>query len=286
MSGGYRQLLDATIGHLESLKQQGVHHVYASPELLNILKQPKFAPDSLSENQGEQSRSTLQVIAKPKVGNSIYDSPRLGMDDKNSAMSIIKQEILTIEKSPELLASKANLVFGSGNLEADLMLIGEAPGEEEDKAGIPFVGRAGQLLTKILSAANFDRENVYIANIVKYRPDTLGQVFGNRKPRPDEIKFWFPYLDRQIEIIQPKVIVALGATALGGLLGNMPTGITRLRGKWQSYRSVPVMPTFHPSYLLRNQSWAVKRQVWEDMLQVMERLNMPISEKQRGYFLR
>ena len=87
-------------------------------------------------------------------------------------------------------------------------------------------------------------------------------------------------------IIQPKVIVALGATALGGLLGNMPIGITKLRGKWQSYRSVPVMPTFHPSYLLRNQSWVVKRQVWEDMLQVMGKLEMPISEKQRGYFLR
>jgi DNA polymerase len=191
-----------------------------------------------------------------------------------------------LNKSPELLASGANLVFGVGTVDADLMFVGEAPGEDEDRKGEPFVGKAGQLLMKIIQATGLDREKVYIANVLKYRPDTPGKSFGNRKPRPDEIESWFPFLMRQIEIIQPKVIVGLGATAVEGLLGHMPTGITRLRGNWQSYRSVPVMPTFHPSYLLRNQSWAVKRQVWEDMMQVMERLNMPISEKQKGFFLR
>ena len=113
-----------------------------------------------------------------------------------------------------------------------------------------------------------------------------GKAFGNRKPRPEEMAVCFPWLKRQIEIIQPKVIVAVGGTAVEGLVGEMPTGITRLRGQWQSYRGVPVMPTFHPSFLLRNQSWAVKRQVWEDMLQVMEHLRMHISEKHRGHFLR
>ena len=124
------------------------------------------------------------------------------------------------------------------------------------------------------------------SNILKCRPDTPGKVYGNRKPRPEEMETCFPWVKRQIEIIQPRVMVALGGTAVEGLLGKMPSGITRLRGNWQAYRGVPVMPTFHPSYLLRNQSWVIKRHVWEDMMQVMERLNMPISEKQRGYFQR
>ncbi len=282
MPGAYYQLLDATIRHLESLRQRGVRYVDVSSESLSSLA--KSAKQKNSASLGAQA--AIKAETQPANEPSIYDLPQLSCDEKESAMAKLSEEILSIDKSPELLASKANLVFGTGKSDAELMFIGEAPGADEDQAGVPFVGKAGQLLTKIINAANLDRETVYIANILKYRPDTPGQAFGNRKPRPDEIKFWFPYLRRQIEIIQPKVIVALGATAVEGLLGSMPTGITRLRGNWHLYRGVPVMPTFHPSYLLRNQSWSVKRQVWEDMLQVMERLKMSISEKQRGYFLR
>ena len=282
MPGDYYQLLDATISHLESLRQRGVRYVDISSESLSSLA--KLAKQKNSASLVAQA--AIKAATQPTNEQSIYDSPQLSCDEKESAMAKLSEEILSIDKSPELLASKANLVFGTGKLDAELMFIGEAPGADEDQAGVPFVGKAGQLLTKIINAANLDREKVYIANILKYRPDTPGQAFGNRKPRPDEIKFWFPYLRRQIEIIQPRVIVALGATAVEGLLGSTPTGITRLRGNWRLYRGVPVMPTFHPSYLLRNQSWSVKRQVWEDMLQVMERLKMPISEKQRGYFLR
>ena len=147
--------------------------------------------------------------------------------------------------------------------QADLVFVGEAPGQDEDKEGEPFVGAAGQLLTKIIQATGLDRDKVYIANILKCRPDTPGKVYGNRKPRSEEMETCFPWVKQQIEIIQPKVMVALGGTAVEGLLGNMPTGITRLRGNWQAYRGVPVMPTFHPSYLLRNQSWLIKRRVWE-----------------------
>ena len=282
MPGAYYQLLDATIRHLESLRQRGVRYVDVSSESLSSLA--KSAKQKNSASLGAQA--AIKAETQPANEPSIYDSPQLSSDEKESAMAKLSEEILSIDKSPELLASKANLVFGTGKSDAELMFIGEAPGADEDQAGVPFVGKAGQLLTKIINAANLDRETVYIANILKYRPDTPGQAFGNRKPRPDEIKFWFPYLRRQIEIIQPRVIVALGATAVEGLLGSTPTGITRLRGNWRLYRGVPVMPTFHPSYLLRNQSWSVKRQVWEDMLQVMERLKMSISEKQRGYFLR
>ncbi|MED5453371.1 MAG: uracil-DNA glycosylase [Verrucomicrobiota bacterium] len=285
MSGAYSQLLEATVVYLELLKQKGVRYVDVSPELVKTLVESASREGSIIKgNKQVQSQTVIQ--SSRADGPSVYDSPRLSSVDKSSAMDQLREEILSIEKSPEILASGANLVFGVGAIEADLMFIGEAPGVDEDREGEPFVGKAGQLLTKIIQATGLDRDKVYIANVLKYRPDTPGKSFGNRKPRPDEIESWFPFLKRQIEIIQPKVIVGLGATAIEGLLGHMPTGITRLRGNWQSYCSVPVMPTFHPSYLLRNQSWGVKRQVWEDMMQVMERLNMPISDKQRGFFLR
>ena len=285
MSGAYSQLLEATVVYLELLKQKGVRYVDVSPELVKTLVESASREGSIIKgNKQVQSQTVIQ--SSRADGPSVYDSPRLSSVDKSSAMDQLRDEILSIEKSPEILASGANLVFGVGAIEADLMFIGEAPGVDEDREGEPFVGKAGQLLTKIIQATGLDRDKVYIANVLKYRPDTPGKSFGNRKPRPDEIESWFPFLKRQIEIIQPKVIVGLGATAIEGLLGHMPTGITRLRGNWQSYCSVPVMPTFHPSYLLRNQSWAVKRQVWQDMMQVMERLNMPISDKQRGFFLR
>jgi DNA polymerase len=131
----------------------------------------------------------------------------------------------------------------------------------------------------------FARETVYIANILKCRPDTPGQGSGNRKPTSDEMNTCKPYLLEQIGLIRPRVIVALGATAVEGLLGNT-TGIMRLRGNWQDFRGVPVMPTFHPAYLLRNQALSEKRKVWEDMLAVMGKLGLPISDKQRGYFLK
>jgi DNA polymerase len=119
---------------------------------------------------------------------------------------------------------------------------------------------------------------------LKCRPDTPGQSSGNRKPTAEEMKTCIPYLHEQIDLIQPKVLVGLGATAIEGLIGK--TGITRLRGQWHTYRGIPLMPTFHPSYLLRTQALSDKRKVWEDMLQVMERLGLPINEKQRGYFLK
>ena len=285
MSGSYSQLLEATIVYLESLKQKGVRYVDVSQESVSALVKPVLRT---VDSSGLITQIPPQAVIQSsrEDGPSIYDSQKLSSKDKVSAMDQLRNEILSLKKSPELLASEANLVFGVGTVDADLMFVGEAPGVDEDREGEPFVGKAGQLLMKIIQATGLDREKVYIANVLKYRPDTPGKSFGNRKPRTDEIEIWFPFLVRQIEIIQPKVIVGLGATAVEGLLGNMTTGITRLRGNWQSYRGVPVMPTFHPSYLLRNQSWAVKRQVWEDMMQVMERLNMPISEKQRGFFLR
>jgi len=128
------------------------------------------------------------------------------------------------------------------------------------------------------------RETVYIANILKCRPDMPPGSVGNRKPTPEEMQTCIPFLHEQIDLIRPKVLVALGATAVEGLLGKT-IGITRLRGQWRSYRGIPLMPTFHPSFLLRPDGTREKRKVWEDMMQVMERIGMPISERQQNFFL-
>jgi len=154
---------------------------------------------------------------------------------------------------------RTQIVFGVGNAKARLMFVGEAPGEEEDKRGEPFVGRAGQLLTKIIEAIGLSREQVYIANVIKCRPP------GNRNPEPDEVAACEPFLFRQIDVIQPKVIVPLGKFAAQCLL-NTTEPITRLRGKTFEYRGTTLIPTFHPAYLLRNPS--AKREVWEDMKKV------------------
>ena len=204
---------------------------------------------------------------------------------KAAAFAELRSQVMPCVKCAHLAAARKNVVFGVGDINAQLMFIGEAPGSDEDEQGEPFVGKAGQLLTRIIRTMGLTRDLVYIANILKCRPDTPGQSSGNRKPTSQEMQTCLPYLHRQINLIGPRVIVALGATANEGLLGKNPQGIMRLRGHWQTFRGIPLMPTYHPAYLLRNQAPAEKRKVWEDMLEVMAKLAMPISEKQRKYFL-
>ena len=196
----------------------------------------------------------------------------------------VRERVRVCTKCPHLASSRTQTVFGVGNPDAELMFIGEAPGVDEDKQGEPFVGRAGQLLTRIIETMGLAREEVYIANILKCRPDTSPGSFGNRPPTPREMQTCRPYLVEQIDIIRPKALVALGAVAVEGLLGTRGT-MRELRGRWHSYNGTPLMITYHPAYLLRNQAPSEKRKVWEDMLQVLERLEKPITEKQRSYFL-
>ncbi len=165
----------------------------------------------------------------------------------------------------KLHKGRKKVVFGVGNMEADLMFVGEGPGANEDRLGEPFVGKAGQLLTAIIEKGmGLKRPDVYIANIVKCRPP------NNRDPEPDEVETCEPFLQAQIRIIKPKVIIALGRYASQTLLGTS-TGMRRLRGKWSEYNGIPVMPTYHPAYLLRNPN--EKRPVWEDVQEVMRRMN-------------
>jgi DNA polymerase len=170
----------------------------------------------------------------------------------------------------KLCEGRKTIVVGEGNAQADLMFIGEGPGENEDLEGRPFVGKAGQLLDKMIEAMGLSREQVYIANVVKCRPP------GNRDPEPDEIQTCSPFLVRQISSIQPKVIVALGKFAAQTLLAT-ETPISRLRGTFAQYQGVKLMPTFHPSYLLRNPS--SKKEAWSDLQQVAKELGIEIPRK-------
>lgn len=311
MSDDYRQLLDATIQHLEGLQARGVRHVAVSPESLRALALPArpVAVNAKTQMQpvmgtsvSDPARSSFFKRAGSETGApvltpkaaaalpavAVVPSPAIlnsrSASEKSAAFAALRERALACVKCPNLASSRKHVVFGVGNIEAQLMFVGEAPGADEDEQGEPFVGAAGQLLTKIISATGLSRADVYIANILKCRPDMPPGSSGNRKPEPAEMQTCIPYLHEQIDLIKPKVLVALGGTAMEGLLNK--TGITKLRGQWHEYRGIPLMPTYHPAYLLRNQAMSEKRRVWEDMLAVMEKLGLPISEKQQNFFLK
>jgi len=178
---------------------------------------------------------------------------------------------------------RETMVFAVGNPRAELMLVGEAPGAEEERQGEPFVGRAGQKLNQILKAMGVRRDEVYISNIVKFRPALPNQGESNRKPTPEEMASCVDFVRAEVDVVRPRVIVALGGTAAQGLLG-LADSVGVLRREFRELKGVPVKVTYHPSYLLRNAGLAEKRKVWEDMLEVMEQLGLPISEKQRKFF--
>jgi DNA polymerase len=269
--------LDFVIAALEKIRQTKDHLPRASRTAVARLEVTVPAAPSLPATP-KSDEGGREVHASPTAQRL---QPAL---NKAKLLEPIRERVRACTKCAHLACSRTQTVFGVGSPDADLMFIGEAPGVDEDKQGEPFVGRAGQLLTRILKAMNFAREDVYIANILKCRPDTPQGSFGNRAPTPKEMQTCRPYLVEQIEIIQPRVLVALGAVAVEGLLGMRGT-MRELRGRWHAYNGIPLMITYHPAYLLRNQAPSEKRKVWEDMLQVLERLDQPITERQRNYFL-
>jgi DNA polymerase len=299
MSDAFQHGLEATIRYVEQLREQGVRHVHLSAAALEALARPAATPVRTSggpRGLDAERSSASRPHPRPAPDRPLVTTPSdpllpevgrgpvaLSPEAKDAAMSGLRARALACQKCPHLAAARTQVVFGVGDIHSPLMFVGEAPGADEDQQGEPFVGRAGQLLTRIIETMGLGRDRVYIGNILKCRPDTPGQQSGNRKPTADEMKTCLPYLLEQIEIIGPRVLVALGATAVEGLFGRvMP--ITRVRGTWLDFRGIPTMPTYHPAYLLRNQSLSEKRKVWEDMLQVMDRLGLPISDKQRAYF--
>jgi uracil-DNA glycosylase family 4 len=295
VNDAFDTLLRATIDHLEDLKNHGAKFVMANPANIAALATRKTAPAKLgsASNNGVShlapSRPMPRTPAPTPAAVPLTAAPEpvpiviTPTGDKAVDIAAIRDRAIVCVKCPNLAASRKNVVWGVGDIHSPIMFVGEAPGADEDEQGEPFVGRAGQLLTKIIEAMGFTRETVYIANILKCRPDTPGQSAGNRPPTPEEIQRCLPYLNAQIDLIKPKVIVALGATAVAGLFGKSAP-ISKIRGEFMTFRGIPVMPTFHPSYLLRPNGFAAKPLVWQDMLKILETLGRPISEKQRGFF--
>ena len=270
----FPQALETVLQTLERMRDETGRRPCASRMVLDALKQ--IAPRKIDSLEGH-------APSCPK-NNLGADSAAPSKMEKADKLAAVQTRVSVCVKCPNLASSRTQTVFGVGNPDADIMFVGEAPGADEDAQGEPFVGRAGQLLTKIIKAMGFPREEVYIANVLKCRPDVPAGSFGNRPPTPREMQTCRPYLMEQIDIIKPKVIVALGAVAVEGLLGTRAP-MRELRGRWDSFNGTPLMITYHPAYLLRNQSPSEKRKVWEDRMLVLERLEKPISEKQRNYFL-
>ncbi len=273
----HAELLEPTARYLELLRRHGQRDAWLPAGLMRRLPTASASPTS---PQTRETQPDLTSKSRPMTKPTLTPS-----GTKTERLAALRAETLQCQICPHLAKSRTQVVFGVGDPEARLMFVGEAPGADEDEKGEPFVGLAGKLLTKMLTAMELTREQIYIANVLKCRPDMPGSTSGNRKPTRTEMEACLPYLRAQVAIIAPVVIVALGATAVEGLLGPHTTTISRLRGTWMELDGVPVRPTFHPSYLLHNQNLALKRLVWEDLLSVMERLPLPISEKQRGFFL-
>lgn len=298
-----REHLDTLLSELKKLRQQGVSSLLIEPDTLTQLESSvrdiaaksadRPTPKAISstantpdDSKSEQS-SAKSLNPDPKASQTdILAIPEviLPEGDKSSQWNWLRQRVQQCEVCNRHVRPGKKVVFGVGDLDADIFFCGEAPGEEEEVQGEPFVGPAGQLLTRIIQAMGLSREQVYIGNIMNWRPET-DQPFGNRPPTEQEMTFCLPYLKAQVAIVRPKVIVALGATAVNGLLGyDAKRSITRSHGQWHDFEGIPTLISFHPSYILRNGTNRVKRLIWEDMLAVMQRLKMPISEKQENYF--
>ncbi len=310
-----RAQLEAIAEELRRWRTEGATQVFVDDKTLAGLRDavarargasPGISPDASSAGDYVAEPFVAPAVALPKRpargeaksavqlrwdGQPMAPIPappvvELPKGSKMEQMNWLRERVLGDPGCLAHLRPGRKLVFGVGTPEAEIFFCGEGPGADEEQQGEPFVGPAGQLLTKIIQAMGLSREKVYIGNVMKWRPE-MPNDFGNREPSPEEVALSLPFLRAQLAIVKPKVIVALGNTAVNALLGADPERKMKdIRGKWQTFDGTPLMFTYHPSYLLRNTALSVKRQVWENMLDVMERVGMEISEKQRGFFLR
>lgn len=267
-----------------------------SPSLQQALAEVEPLLRKMNSNlspRPKASRKSLQTLLKKTAAatpsqhqpkESVLKIAEADQQDRVQKLAVLREQALACTRCPNLVASRTQVVFGVGNPFAEVIFVGEAPGEKEDLLGEPFVGRAGKMLTKIINAMEYQREDIFIGNVLKCRPNMPPNTPGNRKPKLEEMTTCLPWLREQINLIKPRVLVALGATALEGLLGKA-IPMREARGNWFDFQGIPTMVTYHPAYLLYSPSLTEKRKVWEDMLLVMEKLGRPISEKQRGYFL-
>jgi uracil-DNA glycosylase family 4 len=252
-----KPLDEATKKHLAArvnyYREMGIHDFYR-----------RSAPEAAPIAHSEPALSNNAVSLISAAQNAAADSPLPVIQDKPAALKLIREDIGECTRCI-LHKGRTNLVFGVGNVNADLMFVGEGPGADEDAQGEPFVGRAGQLLNNMIAAMGLKREDVYIANVVKCRPP------GNRTPEKDECDVCSPFLLRQIDVIKPKVIVALGAVAAKNLL-TMNDSMANLRGRWYDFRDSKLLVTYHPAYLLRDPRQ--KKETWKDLQMVMKYLGL------------
>ncbi len=312
--------LNALADELRRLKADGVKRVVVSDETITALRKlvearaPKTAPSASAQAAASASASPSTSTPASESAPVVYSQLRqpavraaapkpqpaatlpppspftLPDGDKKTRWDALLNVVTTNPVCLKHVRPGKKIVLGVGNLDAKLFFCGEAPGAEEEIQGEPFVGPAGQLLTKMIQAMGVKREDVYIGNIMNWRPQLptpsgMEQV-GNRPPTEEEMRYCMPYLRAQLEIVNPELIVALGATAAKGLLGfDSFTTLGSIRGRWQQFEGKPLMVTYHPSYILRTPTNRTKRAIWEDFLKVMEKANLPVSDRQRGYFL-
>ena len=263
------EALDALLEELKRQKAEGVRRVSVSDASLVALKALVGQPASAAPV------ASAVVVAGPQVFT-------LPAGTKSERMQALAQLIDACPETKKHLIDKHRPLLGHGSLGAKVVLVGEAPTLEEMESGKAFAGAAGEILQKILAAAGLTEAECYLLPLMVWRPEAP-TVYGKRPPTARELAFNLPYLRAQIDIIQPKVVVALGAQAFQSLHGVTPS-ITNARGHWFDLGGVPLMATYHPNYLLHNSSNTVKRVFWEDFLLVLEKAGLPISEKQRGFF--
>jgi uracil-DNA glycosylase len=308
-----RLALQALTDELRRLKTAGVKSVAVSDESLSVLR--RVVQERSQKPEAQSPKADIGRTKRNEPGPKNYEPPPAGevrvaestvaglapipatvpvialpAGEKAARWAALKEIVLGDVTCRAPVRPGKKVVLGVGSLDAKIMFVGEAPGAEEEIQGEPFVGPAGQLLTKMIQGMGLKREEVYIGNIMNWRPEIptapgATQV-GNRPPTEAEMRYCLPYLRAQVEIVGPDVLVALGKTAVEGLLGfGKFKTLGEARGLWHEFGGKPLMVTYHPSYILREPTNRKKRLIWEDLLKTMERASLPISERQRGFFL-
>jgi uracil-DNA glycosylase len=283
--------LNALTEELRRLKASGVDRVPVSADGLEALRRSVGKRPS-SAGTRRAAAPAPAPAAEPEPAAPAAAAPVVALPEgsKEVRWAALRQAVADDPVCLAKVRPGKKVVLGVGNLDAAIMFVGEAPGAEEEVQGEPFVGPAGQLLNRMIAGMGLSRADVYIGNILNWRPDLPagpdGVQTGNRPPTGSEMAHCLPYLRAQIEIVGPRLLVALGSTAAKGLLGSRSFGaLSEVRGRWHDLGGRPLMVTYHPSYILRNPTNRTKRLIWEDLLKVMERANLPISEKQSRFFL-
>jgi DNA polymerase len=294
------EALDILLEELKRQKAAGVRRVSVSDASLAALKAMggtavEAAPAASPGRPAPSASATatparpVAAVSAPKPMPSVVTSPipeapvfTLPAGTKAERFQALKRLVDGCAETRKHLVAPHQPLLGHGSIEAKVVFVGEAPTLEEMEAGQAFAGASGELLQKILGAAALAPTDYYLLPVMVWRPEPP-TAYGKRPPNARELAFNLPYVRAQIDIVAPRVVVALGAQAFEALHGRTPT-ITQARGQWFELGGTPLMPTYHPNYLLHNPSAAAKRAVWEDFLLVMAKLELPISEKQRGYF--